>query len=194
MDSVDVAFAALRDLPFALDILLDNRRLATAAVSGASYEDGAVIIADMLTRTAGVIQDGHTSSTSSTSSSSSSSSCAASVSAELDALADAARRELAKGSRLRPRLAVVQAINRALYGHGALPIGAPPPSDVFIGDFEERVGDVATRSHLAEVLRRKRALPITLSVVYHAVAARLGLDIRLTNFPNHVLLRPSCLA
>ena len=191
MDSVDVAFAALRDLPFALDILLDNRRLATAAVSGASYEDGAVIIADMLTRTAGVIQDGHASSTSSTSSSSS---CAASVSAELDALADAARRELAKGSRLRPRLAVVQAINRALYGHGALPIGAPPPSDVFIGDFEERVGDVATRSHLAEVLRRKRALPITLSVVYHAVAARLGLDIRLTNFPNHVLLRPSCLA
>ena len=195
VEAIDVGFAALRELQYLVALSGDNRRLLEAADQGASLEEGAIIISDLL--------NGHGASPSSASS------CGAEVKELLDRLADDARYELQRleepshnqeepishawwrppppSTALRPRLTVLQAINAALYGsRNALPLGAPPRSDKFCGEY----GDIAARSDLVRVLREKRGIPITLAVVYQAVAARLGLSaLHLTNFPNHVLLR-----
>ena len=44
-------------------------------------------------------------------------------------------------------------------------------------------------SYLNEVIDRRSGIPITLSVVYMAVAARLGIDVRGISFPGHFLLK-----
>ncbi|KAL8621526.1 hypothetical protein ACOMHN_026198 [Nucella lapillus] len=43
-------------------------------------------------------------------------------------------------------------------------------------------------SFLTQVLERQKGIPITLSVIYQAVARRLGVVCRPVNFPNHFLL------
>ena len=40
-----------------------------------------------------------------------------------------------------------------------------------------------------QVLEKKKGIPVTLSIVYHEVAKRLGLDCQPVNFPQHFLLK-----
>lgn len=49
--------------------------------------------------------------------------------------------------------------------------------------------DDPRNSYLNEVLERRLGLPISLAVLYHAVARRVGLPLRGVNFPAHFLLR-----
>lgn len=58
----------------------------------------------------------------------------------------------------------------------------------FSGDETEY--DDPRNSMLDQVLERRRGLPITLSVVYIAVAARVGLDVDPIGFPTHFLVSP----
>ncbi|XP_048583066.1 F-box only protein 21 isoform X2 [Nematostella vectensis] len=47
-------------------------------------------------------------------------------------------------------------------------------------------------SMINEVLERKKGIPITLAVVFTAIARRLGVKVEPVNFPNHFLLRWKC--
>ena len=42
---------------------------------------------------------------------------------------------------------------------------------------------------LNEVLDKKRGIPITLSIIYVEIAKQIGLDLRITGFPSHVVVK-----
>src|SRR5574338_822489 len=42
---------------------------------------------------------------------------------------------------------------------------------------------------LNEVLDKKRGIPITLSIIYVEVAKRIGLELTITGFPSHVVVK-----
>lgn len=106
------------------------------------------------------------------------SSCMQHVADELDSIAESVRSLLpAKGAQdatSAGRLRTIEQINKVLFDR----LG-------FRGEY----GDIAASSSIKEVLARRRGLPVTLCVVYQAVAQRLGLPVAFTNFPMHVLLR-----
>ena len=67
-------------------------------------------------------------------------------------------------------------INQVLYG------------DFGFKDNTEEYYDV-NNSFIDQVVKRKKGIPITLSVLYIAVASRLGLNLQGVNFPGHFLIR-----
>ena len=97
------------------------------------------------------------------------------MSAELDRLAGEAQLLI---NRAAPapltRLHRLALINTALFGDAG-----------FSGEFDP----IALNSSLPEVLRRRRGIPILLCTLYQAVAARLGIPLAFTNFPQRILLR-----
>src|SRR4029453_5021658 len=72
--------------------------------------------------------------------------------------------------------AVIDALNTCLF-----------VEEGFRGDTEEYFDP--RNSFLNEVLDRKRGIPITLSVIYMEVAARLGYSMRGVGFPGHFIGR-----
>jgi len=72
--------------------------------------------------------------------------------------------------------AVIDALNTCLF-----------VEEGFRGDTEEYFDP--RNSFLNEVLDRKRGIPITLSVIYMEVAARLGYAMRGVGFPGHFIVR-----
>lgn len=90
----------------------------------------------------------------------------------LDALAEAARREVAGGAGPQEMLA---AIDRQLF-----------VVEGFEGDATHYYDP--RNSYLNEVIERRRGIPITLSVVYLEVGWRLGLDVAPIGFPVHFLV------
>ncbi|XP_076473105.1 F-box only protein 21-like [Babylonia areolata] len=70
---------------------------------------------------------------------------------------------------------VLEAVNKVLYEEMGL---EGNNSDYFAME----------NSFIKEVLQRKKGIPITLSVIYQAVARRLGVVCEPINFPNHFLL------
>jgi regulator of sirC expression with transglutaminase-like and TPR domain len=57
----------------------------------------------------------------------------------------------------------------------------------FRGD--DREHNAAENSYIDSVLRRKRGIPVALSVVYAGVLSRVGVPVELLGFPGRVLLR-----
>jgi len=100
------------------------------------------------------------------------------VDIELDAIAQAARDELkqALSDKAPTDEQIVQALNKVLF---------------------EKVGIEGDRldyynpmnSYIHQVLKRKRGNPITISVIYMAVAWRLGLELTGVNSPRHFLVQ-----
>ena len=92
---------------------------------------------------------------------------------ELDALAEAARGRIEDASDSAQRIAQ---LNRFLFTEAG-----------FHGDRNDYYDP--RNSYLNEVLERRCGIPITLSLVYLTVAARLGLAVRGVGFPGHFLLK-----
>lgn len=93
--------------------------------------------------------------------------------AQLDRLADRVRELCPEGAGVRH---ILVQINRVLFDESG---------------FRGNTANYADprNSYLNEVLDRRTGIPITLSIVYQAVARRLGLDLAGVNFPAHFLLR-----
>lgn len=72
---------------------------------------------------------------------------------------------------------VLDELNGVLYGQ----LGFGPPSH------EEYYNE--QNSYIDKVLKQKKGLPITMSIVYHCVARRLGITLQPVNFPSHFLLK-----
>jgi regulator of sirC expression with transglutaminase-like and TPR domain len=96
----------------------------------------------------------------------------AAVRAALDRLGDGARERLASAPEGAAR---VERLNRFLFGEQGFE-GAREYYD-------------PRNSYLNEVLARRCGIPITLALVYIAVARRAGLDARGISFPGHFLVR-----
>lgn len=94
------------------------------------------------------------------------------VPAVLDQLGERARERL---SGVRADAARVERLNRFLFGEEGF-AGASEYYD-------------PRNSYLNEVLARRCGIPITLAIVYIAVARRAGLDARGISFPGHFLVR-----
>jgi regulator of sirC expression with transglutaminase-like and TPR domain len=93
--------------------------------------------------------------------------------ARLAELAEQARPSVAAARTLAGR---IEALNRFLY-----------EKQSFRGNRSDYYD--ARNSFLNEVIDRRTGIPITLAIVYLAVAARLGLPVRGVGFPGHFLLR-----
>ena len=92
---------------------------------------------------------------------------------ELDALAEVARERLAGA---RDNAERIRQFNRFLFAEAG-----------FHGNRDDYYDP--RNSYLNEVLERRCGIPITLSLVYLSVAARLGLAVRGVGFPGHFLLK-----
>lgn len=169
-DALEIGFSALRTVSKVTSWLTVNHRLHELSEQNAPVEAGALAIAEAIEQLVDRAAPAGPSS----------SECVA----ILDDLAADARRRMERGpaAASSSRLRTLVCVNESLLGHGGfngvLP-GAGPAESV----------DVASGSSLSRVLRTRRGLPILLCTVYHAVAARLGLRLEFTNFPNCVLLR-----
>ncbi|RME66391.1 MAG: hypothetical protein D6790_00235, partial [Caldilineae bacterium] len=73
-----------------------------------------------------------------------------------------------------------QALAEALIAHLGQEMG-------FAGDLLDYYNPA--NSYLHQVLERRMGLPITLSVLYMAIAARLGIHLEGVGFPGHFMLR-----
>jgi regulator of sirC expression with transglutaminase-like and TPR domain len=93
--------------------------------------------------------------------------------ARVDALAGAAGAAL--GARHGER-ARIEALNRFLFVERG-----------FAGNRDDYYDPA--NSYLHRVLDRRRGIPITLSILYMAVAGRLGMDVRGIGFPGHFLVK-----
>eukprot|EP00116_Pleurobrachia_bachei_P004574 sb/3464836/ len=88
------------------------------------------------------------------------------------ALAESARGLLTPGSTIED---VLTAINTAMFEKGQ-----------FRGETENYYN--VENNQIDKVFLSKSGIPITLSIIYHEVARRLGVHLQLTNFPRHFLL------
>jgi hypothetical protein len=149
--ALDDAFAALRVGNETLAWLQVNDTLHQMRHSRAEVVDGACVIADVLDAAPAP------------------SSCSEHVAAELDRIADAVR-ALGAGDDAAAshagRLRTVQRINSVLFEQ----LG-------FVGDY----ADIVSYSSISDALAKRRGIPITMCVLYAAVATRLGLNVAVTN-------------
>ncbi|GBF98558.1 hypothetical protein Rsub_11888 [Raphidocelis subcapitata] len=95
---------------------------------------------------------------------------------ELARLAAAAEARLPPGAPRYP-LRLVRVVNAVLYSEAG-----------FKGDAEDYYNP--DNSCIDRVLQRRRGIPISLSLIYMAVAARVGLRMEPVNLPAHLMLRP----
>ena len=166
--AADDAFAALRCANETLAWLEPNCRLHGLAERGAPTEEGALVISSLLRGSGGggggdggvTVRDEVSE--------------RAAMSAELDRLAGEAQLLIDAAPAPLTRLHRLALINMALFRDAG-----------FSGEFEP----IALNSSLPEVLRRRRGIPILLCTLYQAVAARLGIPLAFTNFPQRMLLR-----
>ena len=193
-DSADLGFAAVRCAGETLAWLPCATKLHALAYAGAPVEEGAFAIADAIEVRARHDRGAPVE-------------MARSVRQQLDKLAEAARRtapdappptELPDGAADDAaaskadardggsgRLGTLARINSVLYGEGGAleRAGASGGGD----DARPTIEDASSVSRV--LARRGSGLPIALCSIYQAVAARLGLELRMTNFPQRVLLR-----
>jgi regulator of sirC expression with transglutaminase-like and TPR domain len=92
---------------------------------------------------------------------------------KIAALADRARDRCAPGTRLRPLLGH---INWVMF-----------VEEQFRGDTEQYYDP--RNSYLNQVLDRRAGIPITLAIIYRAIAQRIGLEMSGVNLPAHFMLR-----
>ena len=96
------------------------------------------------------------------------------VQAELDRIADVARGLMEASPQPLSRLHKLALVNRAIF-----------ESEGFSGEFHP----VRVNSSIGSMLSRRRGLPILLCTLYQSVAARAGVPLEFTNFPQRILLR-----
>ena len=166
--AADDAFAALRCASETLAWLQPNTLLHGLAEQGAPTEEGALVIASLLRGSGGSGGSGGGGAVHDEASE------RAAVSAELDRLAGEAQLLIDAAPAPLTRLHRLALINTALFRDAG-----------FSGEFDP----IALNSSLPEVLQRRRGIPILLCILYQAVAARLGIPLAFTNFPQRILLR-----
>jgi regulator of sirC expression with transglutaminase-like and TPR domain len=93
--------------------------------------------------------------------------------ARIDALADRVRARIREGA---PARKIIGQINWVLY-----------VEEGFKGNVEDYFE--ARNSYLDDVLDRKTGIPISLAILYRAIAGRLGLELSPANLPAHFMLR-----
>jgi regulator of sirC expression with transglutaminase-like and TPR domain len=180
--SLDTGFSALRALGAMSTWIEYSSRLHSQITENAPVEAGALTIAEAIDLLVPNAAEDHRSGATA--------SRQLECDAALDALARSARERLesyptpaseggdsSQASRLRVLAAISSTLSREGY-IGEIP-GVDSLPDV----------DVASGSSLFRVLQRRRGLPIILCTIFESVAARLGLQLRFTNYPNCILLR-----
>jgi len=104
----------------------------------------------------------------------------ATTTAEIDQLADAARRIAAGGN----DIAKLQAVRQVIYDAGAWNGNNP-----FTYDHDDPYGMVIRNKLLATYLETRRGNCVSMPILHLIVAERLGLNVSLSTAPLHVLLR-----
>ena len=189
----DLGFAAVRCAGETLAWLPCATKLHALAYAGAPVEEGAFAIADAIEVRARHDRGAPVE-------------VARAARLQLDALAEAVRRASPDEPRPEPpdgaaadapeadardggsgRLGTLERINAVLYGEGGALERVGTGSIGGRGTPRPTIEDASSVSRV--LARRGSGLPIALCSIYQAVAARLGLELRMTNFPQRVLLR-----
>ena len=179
--SIDEGFSALRKAGSVLGWLRINHELRLLAAGSAPVEAGALILSDYLQPADRAFEAASTATATATAVTTSEGQqpardlSAERLSTQLDELAAVALR----GAPLAHSLPSNRLRALAMLNHGLFNTAG----------FRGQVSPLDECSAINTVMRRRRGLPILLCAVYQGVAARLGLELAFTNYPQRVLLR-----